>query len=273
MKPVFEIPYNQSEELLSWFSNDGLQYLNNIEFIYMTPFVEDYKVKIRSNAYSIPDRNVYEDAVKKLKSLGYNIAFLFTNRHQKISDEMLRYYISLGGTYYIVNDDELALQLKSINRNIKVVASITKQLTLNNLCENDYSIYDTIVLHPAFSASLSSVRQLPTKYRYSIIVNNLCDYTCKLDVHWVEDDFSQCPRVYNGIKNMVYVYPQDLCLFEPYISSYKIQGREDKAEIIINDFLRFYNECEVEHETVIDYYERATDFVKNMPDHIDTVLI
>ncbi|MBU5438112.1 hypothetical protein KQI42_08840 [Tissierella sp. MSJ-40] len=247
----FEIPFNFDIELLNFLDNNIDK--NWIEFLFLSLFREDSfnarshveNVEVNGWIYKVPEtRNEYTKYIEEIQLRGYRPAILL-QAPNPIAKEKLNYYFNLGIKDFIVNNDSLALYIKNKNPNYNLVASITKILSANDIAENDYSMYDKIVLHFPFNRALCRLKELPQQYNYTILVNSYCSYNCmEAKNHWYSTSENvhnvNCTKNLNKDK-LVYIPPEYIHLFEPYVSSFKLQGREYPTSVLANEIYYYYN--------------------------------
>lgn len=246
----YEIPFNFDIELLNFLDNNINK--NWIEFLFLSAFKEDStnarshaeNVKKQTWTYKVPEtRDEYTKCIDEIHKRGYNAAVLL-QEPDPISKEKLDYYFKLGVKNFVVNNDNLALEIKNRNPSYNVVASITKTLSANEMAEKDYSMYDKIVLHFPFNRALSRLEELPKKYNYVILANSYCTYNCtEAKNHWYSSSEEalnvNCTKHLNKDK-LVYIPPEYTHLFEPYASNFKLQGREYPTSILANEIYCYY---------------------------------
>ncbi len=264
----FEIPFNFDIELLNFLDNNIDK--NWIEFLFLSPFKEDginarshvENVNVNGWTYKVPEsRDEYTKIIEEMIRRGYRPSILFQET-EPIPIEKLDYYFKLGIKDFVVNNDQLALNIKNKDSNYNVVASITKTLSANDIAENDYSMYDKIVLHFPFNRALSRLEELPQKYNYAILANSYCSYNCTVaKKHWYSN--SEEAKKINCVKHLnkdtlVYIPPEYIHLFEPYASSFKLQGREYSTPVLANEIYYYYNKLHNPMAGVI--YNRLSPF-------------
>lgn len=246
----FEIPFNFDMDLLR-FLDDNID-KNWIEFIYIPPFKEDginarshvENVEVRGQLYKVPEtRNRYTKYLEEIQKRGYNIAVLLQEPTLVLSQK-LDYYFKLGIDNFIVNNDQLALDIKNKNPNCNIIASITKTLSADDIVKSDYSMYDKIVLHFPFNRALCRLSELPKKYNYVMLANSYCAYNCiEAKKHWFSTRETvanvNCIKHFNKDK-LVYIPPEYIHLFEPYVSNFKLQGREYPTDILADEIYYYY---------------------------------
>ncbi len=266
----FEIPFNFDIDLLNFLDNNIDQYW--VEFLFLSPFKEDSlnarshveNVNVNGWTYKVPEtRDEYTKIIEEIQGRGYRPAILLQETSY-IPMDKLDYYFKLGIRDFVVNNDEVALNLKYKDSSYNVVASITKTLSANDIANNDYSMYDKIVLHFPFNRALDRLKELPQKYKYTILANSYCSYKCAVaKKHWYSN--SEEAKNINCIKQnnkntLVYIPPEYINLFEPYASSFKLQGREYPTHVLANEIYYYYNRLHNPMAGVI--YNRLSSFNK-----------
>jgi hypothetical protein len=251
----FEVPYNLDPEFPERLSRrqDLIPYIDSI---YAAAWKEDcdntrYDITFRDD-YS-KSYEEYESRLKDLLSLGIPVSIL-AQRGAKIS--MIRKYRSLGVHSFILNDDKLAVKIREAFPEVKLTLSVTRVLTLQDLQEGRFDMYDRIVLFHWFSRHLDSLALLPERYKYVMICNSGCYYDCKWhDAHWFiksddiekyREESAQACRSCNAIlmegrqKSSV-IEPEDLPYFDPYVDCYKLVDRYDSTDAIIGHLYEYAN--------------------------------
>lgn len=264
----FEIPFNFDIELLNFLDKNIDK--NWVEFLFLSPFKDDginarshvENVNVNGWTYKVPEtRDEYTKIIGEIQSRGYRPAILLQEPEQ-IPIKRLEYYFKLGIRDFVVNNDQVALNIKNKDSSYNVVASITKTLSANDIAENDYSMYDKIVLHFPFNRALDRLKELPQKYSYTILANSYCSYKCAVaKKHWYsnaeESKNINCVK-HDNKDSLVYIPPEYLHLFELYTSSFKLQGREYPTHILANEIYYYYNKLHNPMAGVI--YNRLSPF-------------
>lgn len=232
----FEIPFNHTEELLLFLENNSSKLSRRVKHVLVAPYYEDYTSTRHKQAKKPLDRNVYEDQIKRLQNANYTISLLF-NMPETVEQSIIDYYIGLGIDTFIINSSVLAKTIHNLG--CTTIASITKRLQLEDIKNEDLSMFDYIVLDYTFNASLDRIQKLPKQYKYILMLNTICDFTCDFYTHWRENNNLQCPILINGSKNSTYIPQEDLELFDEYISIYKLQGREFDTSYICKDIMYY----------------------------------
>ncbi len=247
-----EVPYNFRPNFFQGL--DAMcQYKEYIKFIYMPPWKEDYSGNTREYLWDCPwapkTREDYLDRLQKIQSYEVPVCILLQNNS---TYDLFEKYYTLGVRHFIVGNDSLAKQIKENYNDTYLVASITKVLFSKDIIENDYSMYDEIVLWFWFNRHLEEIKTLPKKYKYSLQVNAGCYYNCQWhEYHWYHyhDDFMNlglafnpnlpCVKYRQVDRNQIIIPPEDLSYFDPYVEGYKLVDRESSTDLIVNHFLSY----------------------------------
>ena len=252
---LFEIPYNFDRQLLPTLDLLHIDY-HYINSIYMIPYPQDYIASWRNEDYqklmNSMSREEYESQIQIIKSYFYGKMMLLLQQPDiLLTKQQLDYYLSLGFTKFCVGSLAQAKQLKEKNSNLYVLASILNKIMPNNIIEHfdEYKKYlDGIVLHFYYNKNLSIIKQLPKDFEYVLLVNCWCSTYCEGTPHWLYGDSSACriapykkasipiPWAETGM-----VRPCDLELFEPYIKSFKLQGRDYPTWKLVQDIILYFN--------------------------------
>lgn len=245
----FEIPYNFNFDK-NYFDNleANKDLWGYIDTIYLPCFVDTKIDNIQHNSreefnHSPKTFDEYKWHIDKLKTYNIPITLLI---QKDATEDMVEYHINNFGIYsFIINNDELAKKLKEkYGDKIKLTLSITRIITQEEIETKDLSMYDEICLFFYFTRHLNVIKELPKKYSYIALVNSRCLYDCSVvSKHWfdIKKLNQTCIRqLYrHGLLNMkisAYVRPQDLFVFDDYISTYKLQGREYTSDRIFKEF-------------------------------------
>lgn len=246
MAHKFEVPYNFDINLIEKL----LPYKEHIDFVYMSSFYEDgnnsrQEVLLRNN---VPlTWNEYVEHVNEIQKY-FNIGVLIQN---DCTMELIEKYYSIGIKIFILNDSDLVLKVKEKYDDIKCILSITSVLSLEDIKNNDYSMYDEIVLFFNFCRQVQLLKELPTKYKYVLILNSHCVYNCdRCLTHWAlrEDTLEKYKEKELEImkdhcdifrEDRAFIQPQDLVYFNEYITNYKILDRLMYSDDIIYEIDRY----------------------------------
>ena len=197
-------------------------------------------------------REEYEQHIQYIKSFYPNkLMLLLQQNNFCIDDELLTYYINLGFNKFCVGSIEQAKQIKKFLPSAEVIASITMKITYEEfISNNELEIFDGFVLFFTFNRDLDLIKKLPKKYKYILLVNCGCNIHCDGTHHWFASrDFEEgnkpeqhrCPNKIKPTywKDTIRIRPMDLNIFDPYISIYKLQGREYVTQRIITDLCAY----------------------------------
>lgn len=259
MKP-FEIPYNFDKQLIDFL----YIYQPNIHNIYLPPYQNDY---ISAKHYYIHENNInmlntypsnWENYISHINYINtkFNnkIMLLLQNKNILLLNNDLQKYLDLGITQFCVGSIQQAQVLKNISSSFEITGSITMKVEPNELQDNiEYQKYfNNFVLWFPYNKNINKIQQLPPWFKYILLINCFCSNRCDGTHHWFatkEQEQGQqlkwCPKINNlppkaAYKMNIFVRPNDLYLFDNYISYYKLQGREYTTKDIINDIV-FYS--------------------------------
>lgn len=251
---TFEIPYNFDKQLINFladFNPSGELYHS----IYMPPYHEDYHAAKKFYTHpggedmenqQIMSRQEYESHINHIKHyFPTKIMLLLQQNNMCIDIDLLYYYIDLGFTKFCVGNVEQAEVIRNILPNSEIIGSITMKIMPQDLYNERYEVFDGFVLWFPYNRKLSVVKSLPLKYKYTLLVNCDCNIYCSGTHHWFAskeyEQNVQCPNMTekNGWMNQIRIEPYDLPIFEPYISHFKLQGREFTTDYLINDIKRY----------------------------------
>ncbi len=250
----FEVPYNFADDYIETMK----PYLENICIVMVQALNADCtnsreEMLKKRNAYVPTTWEDYASHIHRLTVAGFPVGILF--QEDKVFEaEVIERYVDLGICAVITISDSLAQYIKLHHPHITTICSITKTLTFRDYFEKDLSMYDESVLDFPFERGLSAIQALPKTMEYNIIVNNgTCRYDCPYKkLHWFDfekfveshagEGFCKLPE-YNFMSKQcepfMIFYQQDLRYFDPYIHSFKLQGREYTTQEIVANFLYF----------------------------------
>lgn len=255
MKPL-EIPYNFDKKLIDILyvlDNTG----NSYDAIYCCPYKDDY---IAAKRYHTAEngldmtksndmtRDEYIAHIQYInKTFPNKIMLLLQQNHIIMDREKLNFYLALGFTKFCVGNIEQAKELKTINSSYYVIGSLTMKMSLSQFSQDIYSQwFDGFVLFFPFNRNFNAIKQLPSHFNYILLVNCDCNIHCKGTHHWFatrEQELLktlECPNSFYlnhapDWDQLIRIRPMDMPLFDPYISAYKLQGREQTTASIIQD--------------------------------------
>ena len=243
----FEIPF-RVDTIYPEFIRLYKPFINQIECIYFASYKDDgiNTRKLLENDFRYPSSfDEYVSTINEVKKY-FNLQVLI---QKKCTEELIEKYYNLGIKRFVINDDNLAKKIKEKYNDILLTLSITRRLKFEEIISNDFSMYDFIVLDFWFCRRLDYIKQLPKKYKYVIIPNNVCscEYNKYCYIHWFDElNFQYCPK--DG-KTLARIYPNDLKYFDDFIHHFKFQGRECEVGTCFDD-VRNYLFADV------DYYNK-----------------
>ena len=247
----FEIPYNFDKTLISALYKldpEGSKY----HCIYCPPFWEDY-ISAKYNYIHVNGLNMSNN--KQMTRVDYESHILYINlyfpgklmlllqqNNECISTSLLKYYYNLGFTKFCVGSVEQARIIKCLFPEVEIIASITMKIQPEDLKKLEYSIFDSIVLWFPYNRNFNLIKHLPKNYKYILLVNCDCSIYCQGSHHWFassqEEKQIHCPKK-NSWSDIIRIEPQDLYLFEPYITYFKLQGREYSTTNLLKDIILY----------------------------------
>ena len=244
----FEIPYNfnYDDKYFEYLHTIDKSYIDNI---YLPIYSNIGKfTNTRENLIQFPSsKEEYDKHISLFKEENIPLSFLiqrFSNRG------LIEEYMNISNRF-IINNDTLARELKEYYKeNIILTLSITRNLTFEEILNTDLSMYDYICLSFYFPHHLQLIEKLPDKYKYLIICNSKCLTNCKHpENHWFEIN-TEFSKICNHLKfinmninmqNSSFIRPEDIELFNPYISIFKLEGRELPSNDIFKDLNAYIN--------------------------------
>lgn len=259
MKQKFEVPYNFDSILV----NKLRPYKDFIDFIYLPSFITDGD----NSRFDITFRDEYpkywEEYETHLKIIQSDFKVGILIQHDATLELIEKYY-NLGVRIFILNNNELVNHIKLTYNDIRCILSITNVLSLEDIQNNDYSMYDEIVLFFSFCRQLHKIQELPSQYKYVLMVNSHCVYNCnRCTSHWnlkadtMEEYMKKVESIINGHcgdvyrEDRAYIQPNDLVYFDTYISNYKLVDRlmgTDEIVYEVDKYTREYTETRKEKE-------------------------
>lgn len=253
MKQKFEIPYNFDFKLI----DELTPYKDFVDFIYMPSFYADggnsrKDLVLKENVPMNWDE--YISHIEYIQNNNFNIGLLI---QENCTIELIDKYYNLGIKIFVLNDNELTTEAKQKYDDIKCVLSITSVLSLDDIKNNDYSMYDEIVLFFNFCRQIQLLKELPKEYNYVLIPNSHCVYNCdralahwKLNADTLEEYDIKVDNIIKGYCSEIYredrafIQPHDLVYFNEYITNYKLVDRLMPTEDILYDIDRYTKQYE-----------------------------
>lgn len=261
MKQKFEVPYNFDISLI----DELLPYEEYIDFIYIPSYYEDGDNSRKDLVLKKSVPYEWEEYVSHLTNIqnNFNVGVLI---QENCTIELIDKYYNLGIRIFVLNDNNLALEANEKYDDIRCILSITSVLSLEDIKNNDYSMYDEIVLFFNFCRQVQLLKELPKEYKYVLIPNSHCVYNCdRCLAHWrltadtVDEYESKVDAIIDqycsGIfrEDRAFIQPQDLVYFDEYITNYKLVDRLMSTGDIIYDIDRYTREYETTKKDISWY--------------------
>lgn len=240
----FEMPYNFDKQLILGYELLGVD-INQIDCIYVPPFIEDYQTILRTPEKDVYAQLTYEEYLDHIQYIEQHYPGKLQLLLQQIKPEknmpsnLIKKYINLGFNNFCVGNIEQAKIIKEINPNIKIVGSIAMHTDYDKIISNleVYKKYfNSFVLDFSFNKNILAIKKLPKEFEYMLLANSRCNIRCEGDRHWWGDGEShKCPGIYPNINYMdsCMIRPNDLHVFQPYIKVFKLQDRGWPTTLIL----------------------------------------
>lgn len=239
MEKKFEVPYNFSKKLLSFYCNNR----DRISFLFIPSYKDDYantrssiETHRKGSCYMPNTRMEYESHLRAISFSGLKFVILLQMPNAVLTKETIEYYKYLGAVGFIIGNDDNAQIIKEYDSNLLVIASLVQRIC-HDAFIRDFNYYDYILLYYPFNRGLRALQQLNRiKDKVIIMPNTLCHVNCPSIHHWFPTrPFKQqrdCP-ILKDITKCGFISPEDLYLFDDFVAGYKIQGREYTTDVII----------------------------------------
>ena len=251
IKQQFEIPYNFDKNLIDILSK--LVDKNSIYCIYVPAFFEDYKGVSRNfnsvQTITTMTREAYVEHIKYIdKHFPGKVQLLLQRDDIILHRAELQFYFDLNITKFCVGTLEQAKILKEINADFDILSSITMQIIPEEIQSEEFQKYfDGFVLFFNYTRDIELIKSLPKGLKYVLIVNSYCTTKCDGCHHWFADPSDIAKNLIFCPKNLypqtwdikTTISPLDLDVFIPYISIFKLQGREWSTYQIIQDLMLY----------------------------------
>ena len=246
----FEIPYNFDLNLI--IALHKLNIADLFHCIYIPPYWEDY-VSAKYNYIHHNGINMQNNKKMTREEYEFHVAYinayfpdklmlLLQQNNQCISNELLSYYYNLGFRKFCVGNIEQAKKIKLLYSQVEIIGSITMKIMPKDLTDKKYNIFDGFVLWFPYNRNLKMIQSLPKNYKYILLVNCDCSIYCQGSHHWFanhqEEQLLNCPKPKTW-ENIIRIDPCDLSLFDPYISYFKLQGREYNTNELLKDIILY----------------------------------
>lgn len=254
---TLEIPYNFDKQLIDFLymlDDTGSVYHS----IYCCPHKDDYiSAKYYHHASYGLDMLKANDMTKQEyishiqnieKKFPKKLMLLLQQNDYCMPLDKLSFYLALGFTKFCVGSLEQAKQIKEINSEYEVIGSITMKVSITQLNDPEYQKYfDGFVLWFPYNRNFEILPSLPKCFEYTMLVNCDCNIKCDGTHHWFANRTTEkakpegfCPNsAYKGGPQdwnySIRIRPVDLPAFMPYITHFKLQGREHLTRAIMMD--------------------------------------
>lgn len=260
MKPL-EIPYNFDKNLifiLYQIDPTGEKY----NCIYLPPFKYDYVgakhnyVHTNNNSINKNFPQTREEYISHIQHINIyfknKLMLLLQQQNCYMPAHLINWYYNLGFKTFCVGSIKQAIIIRQLYPDVTIIGSITMKVTINDLQKEEYNIFDGFVLFFPYNRNFDLIQKLPSKYKYILLVNCNCDVICQGTHHWFANNteeqksFMHCPHCYRPEEweNIILIRPMDLKLFDPYISFYKLQGREYATTDLLRDVYLYTTDWE-----------------------------
>lgn len=252
MKQKFEIPYNFDFKLI----DELTPYKDFVDFIYMPSYYADGGNSRKDLILKQSVPSTWEEYLEHLSYIQahFNVGILI---QENCTIELIDKYYDLGVRIFVLNDNDLTIAAKQQYPDIRCILSITSVLSANDIKNNDYSMYDEIVLFFNFCRQIQLLKELPKEYKYVLIPNSHCVYNCdRASAHWklnantIEEYDIKVNNIIKGYCSEIYredrafIQPQDIVYFNKYITNYKLVDRLMSTQDIIYDINRYTKQYE-----------------------------
>jgi hypothetical protein len=236
----FEIPWNGDLRLVDGIIKEGLQ--DKVKFFFIPALRDDSNSTRRYENGDIYDKFTFEKINEYVMERGFNLSVLL---QRDVNIDSIPFYYNLGIRHFTVGPDKVAEYLREHYDDVYITGSITKALIptdYEKYSQEKPDLYDIFILGFEFSRNLSIIKKLPTNLKYGIMPNNTCLWYCPyMKHHWFPDIYGDFERGFppcgeernkfeNGqssmnMENIMFIPPENLYLFDPYIESYKLIDR------------------------------------------------
>lgn len=276
MLPKFELPYN-FEPCYEGYLQNHHHLLDMVKCIYLSAWTADSKNTRIITTFDPNFPKTKEEYFQHIKMLQKysDVCVIFQSR--QLDPSIIDEYYFHGVKMYILADDDCAKTLKERYKDIHLILTITRDITATDLEQNDYTMYDEIVLSFYFYRHIDAIKKLPKKYNYVLMVNSQCYHACTMrQKHWflqvdnpeeyhkIENQIcaNYCGPLLKDTRQSILIFPNDLQYFDPYVSSYKLLDRAIPAADIFSALWHYCNRINMAsnpgHPGGEDYYNLDT---------------
>ena len=271
MRPL-EIPYNFDIALIDFLRIYFKGREDLIHSIYLPPFQGHYhsakEYLPQESGIGITKSSYPTTITEYLFHINYinkyfpNKVMILLQQNNQLLKNDIEYVKEYNIYQYCVGSIQQAQRLKELNANIEITGSITMKITYEELInKKKYKDFTNFVLFFPFNRDLELIKKLPKDFKYIVLVNCNCSIFCDGTHHWFANTPEQeahtdilCPtRTDMNIKNKIIIRPMDLEYFDPYVSYYKIQGRECTTQTIITDIVNYTTDWDNKYPLINKY--------------------
>lgn len=249
-----EVPYNFDPALLEELKKP--RYKNIVDMIFTCPYIEDHngakkyytaESKSHLNILNFPKTwEEYVTHIRAIQATGHDCCLLVQDILKPMDSAVLQKYIDLGIKVFTVTRWDVALKIRELCPDARIVGSITRKVSFAEY-KNDINVsaFDEHVLYFPFNICLDRLQDLNNKQKYVMLVNCGCSGLCPGHYHWYEDIIGKELKERNGSckemkrKTGILMMPQLLPQFAKYIAKIKLQGREYPTNVLISDIRNY----------------------------------
>ena len=159
MNKLFEVPYNFSKTLLSFYKKNQ----QNISFLFVPPYMNDsintrtsIETHRKGSCYMPRTRTEYEEHLNNIVKAGLKFVILWQDPYLSISKDMILYYKELDAAGFIIGNNDSAKIIKDIDANLVVICSLVQRICSQALTR-DFKYYDKVLLYYPYNRGNTSV--------------------------------------------------------------------------------------------------------------------
>ena len=242
MNKLFEVPYNFSKTLLSFYKKNQ----QNISFLFVPPYMNDsintrtsIETHRKGSCYMPRTREEYEEHLNNIVKAGLKFVILWQDPNLSISKDMILYYKELGAAGFIIGNNDSAKIIKDIDANLVVICSLVQRICSQALTR-DFKYYDKVLLYYPYNRGIDALKELFfMKEKIILMPNTLCHVDCPSMHHWfpnLKRNFSQktdCPAIVD-----VTMSGFSRWSFRNYFNDSKKENLSQKWKAVRHTFLR-----------------------------------
>ncbi|SHK18610.1 hypothetical protein [Desulforamulus aeronauticus] len=255
------IPYAMQSELLYESLTD--EYLQYIKEIYMPlPFEIIGSARTPNSKYIPHYSKIFDNEVSKYSMKPIDVVLVVNNpaiprdkydeiinKIAEIKDKIKKVIIS---DFYFLDYSLKAFENFNIEIEISVISELNSIEKIRHFLEA-YPSVNSICLYYNFLYDLESLKKIRKEFKYTkfkVIVNHGCFYNCPFSFqHHLALCQSDLPRFFckgynkkrNLLKEIQFIRPESLNIYDDYIDIYKISGRQHSHDKILK-MIKSYGE-------------------------------